>query len=133
MGKKAQKRLRRLVRENERLTQLEMFLKRETGQVLEYDPAKAPHPENWLEYSEGERIQLVTEYHKKAREPFGEDEGGERLHCAFQVVVENQLAMEVPEAVEKFNSFVSGGVPRHEALHELMRDLSTEVWKRLQK
>jgi len=35
--------------------------------VQHYDPLEAPDPEEWLELDEHERIELVRDYHGRAR------------------------------------------------------------------
>ena len=55
-----------------------------------YDPEMTPAAEEWLETDEGERIQLVEEYHRDARIPL--PKRARRLHVSMHVIVENQLA-----------------------------------------
>jgi len=61
---------------------------------LQYDPLEAPEPEEWLAIDEAERINLVKDYHRRARVRLP----NEKLHAVFHVVVENQIALgnEIP-------------------------------------
>jgi len=54
-----------------------------------YDPLQVPDPDDWLEIDEGERIELVREYH----EQFAEEMGSVTMHVSLHAVVENQLAL----------------------------------------
>jgi hypothetical protein len=55
-----------------------------------YDPDTSPTPEDWLQADEGERIELVSAYHrrKKIKLP------NLQLHSVIHVVVENQIALD---------------------------------------
>jgi len=61
---------------------------------LQYDPLEAPEPEEWLAIDEAERIDVVKDYHRRARVRLP----NEKLHAVFHVVVENQIALgnEIP-------------------------------------
>src|SRR6266404_1914692 len=79
-----------------------------------YDPAEAPDPAEWLGLDEGERLNLVSDYHRSA----GISTPNDSLHAVFHVIVENQVAIgdELPvrRAVKRL---MAGGLDRHEALH----------------
>ena len=57
--------------------------------MRQYNPDKQIDPEQWMEYSEDERISLVEQYHKKK----GIKISNVKVHAAFHVVAENQIAM----------------------------------------
>ena len=62
--------------------------------IERYDPQHAPDPEAWLALDEGERTELVLQYHRRARVRLP----NARLHATIHVVVENQVALgdEIP-------------------------------------
>lgn len=80
-----------------------------------YNPDKAPNADEWLALSEGERIDLAEEYHrrKKIRIP------GARAHAAFHAIVENQLAMGEQAVIETFDRLQDEGLSRHDAIHAI--------------
>jgi len=93
-----------------------------------YDPDRAPDPEAWLELDEGERIALVEDQHRAAREGGPNFTGHARIHT----VVENQIAMGIPHVVMTMTRLMREGLDRHDALHavgsvvaELMFELMT--------
>ena len=80
-----------------------------------YDASTAPDPEIWLELDEQERIDAVIDYHKRAKEPVGQDK---TMHALAHVIVENQIAMgdatAVPATLERL---MREGLDRHDAVH----------------
>jgi hypothetical protein len=94
---------------------------------LQYDPLEAPEPEEWLAIDEAERINLVKDYHRRARVRLP----NEKLHAVFHVVVENHIALgnEIP-VQSTVQRLMAEGLDRHEAIHaiasvlaEFMHDL----------
>ena len=79
-----------------------------------YDPEKAPDPAEWLELDEGERLQMVMTYHKRARIRVP----NRTAHAVIHAVVENQAALgdELPvrRTIERLTD---EGLDRHEAIH----------------
>ena len=74
-----------------------------------YDPDTSRNPADWLETDEGDRIEMVSSYHrrKKIRLP------NARLHAVIHVVVENQLALgeeAVVKTVLKGERKTAGGI-----------------------
>lgn len=84
--------------------------------LTRYDPNRAPDPERWLRTDEGQRIDIVGRYHKRA----GIRLPSPRIHAAIHVMVENQVAMgdETPVAAT-LQRLMGEGVDRHEALHAI--------------
>jgi len=80
----------------------------------QYDPIHAPDAAQWLETDEGERIELVRDYHRRAKVKLP----NARLHATIHVVVESQIAMgdELPvrRTVDRLQA---EGLDRHEAIH----------------
>jgi len=79
-----------------------------------YDPHVPPAPEEWLALDEQERIDLVEDYHRRARIRLPRA----KAHAIIHAVIENQIALgdEIPvqRAVQRL---MSEGLDRHEALH----------------
>jgi len=81
-----------------------------------YDPLLPPDPAEWLATDEGERIDLIVDYHRGVRVKLP----NQRLHATIHVVVENQVAMgdELPvrRSLERLQA---EGLDRHEAIHAI--------------
>jgi hypothetical protein len=79
-----------------------------------YDPQIKPDPQEWLALHELDRIQLVEDYHRRARIRLP----NENLHAIFHVVVENQIAEVTDLPVEDtLKRLMFEGLDRHEAIH----------------
>jgi Domain of unknown function (DUF1841) len=84
---------------------------------MRYDAGKAPHPQEWLELDESDRINEVIDYHRRRRLPVGENK---RLHAAAHVLVENQVAMSNATVVPAtLNRLMREGLDRHDAIHAI--------------
>ena len=83
-----------------------------------YDPHIPPDPVEWLDLDEDERRIQIADYHE--REGIDPPPGGEDVHAAAHLIVENRIALgdEVPDgaAVERL---MSEGLDRHDAVHAL--------------
>ena len=81
-----------------------------------YDPLVALDPEAWLSLDEAERIDLVQEYHRRARVRLPKPV----VHAAIHTAVENQVALgdEVP-AHRTLGRLMREGLDRHEAIHAI--------------
>jgi hypothetical protein len=79
-----------------------------------YDPHHPPEPEEWLALDEEERIELVEEYHRRARICVPRA----KAHAVIHAVIENQIALgdEIP-VQRTVQRLMSEGLDRHEALH----------------
>lgn len=93
--------------------------------MKEYDPLSAPPPEDWLGLDEGQRIELVREYHRK----LGQESPGEDLHAVLHVVIENQVLLgdETPVA-ETLQRLTDEGLDRHDAIHAIGTVLLEYIW-----
>ena len=80
----------------------------------QYDPLFAPDAEEWMAMDEGELIDLVHDYHRRARVRLP----NARLHATIHVVVETQIAMgsELPTG-RTVDRLQAEGLDRHEAIH----------------
>ncbi len=82
--------------------------------IRAYDPLNPPDPDDWQSTDEGERMMLVTEYHRQA----GVELPNEEVHAAVHVVVENQIALgDETSAPATLDRLMREGLDRHEAIH----------------
>jgi hypothetical protein len=95
-----------------------------------YDPLEAPDPEEWLAFDEQARIDLVLNYHRKARIRLP----NAKVHAIVHAMVETQIALEDETPARRTaQRLMDEGLDRHEALHatgwvliEFMSDLMDE-------
>jgi hypothetical protein len=89
-----------------------------------YDPAVAPDPGEWLALPEEERLDLVSDYHRRA----SVFPPREEMHASIHVIIENQIALgdELPvrRAVERL---MAEGLDRHQAVHAVGSVLSCQL------
>ena len=95
-----------------------------------YDRLEAPEAQEWLALDEQERIDLVLNYHRKARIRLP----NAKVHAIVHAMVETQIALgdETP-ARRTAQRLINEGLDRHEAIHaigwvliEFMSDLMDE-------
>lgn len=81
-----------------------------------YDPLIAPDPKKWLMLDEQERLDLVEDYHWRARV----DLPNEKVHAIAHAVVENQIAIGEELRVERtLRRLMAEGLDRHDAIHAI--------------
>jgi hypothetical protein len=80
-----------------------------------YDASVAPHAASWLRFDEQDRLDLAVRYHRRIRA----DLPNERVHAAIHVIIENQLAMGIPEVVETLARLRREGLTRHDSIHAI--------------
>ncbi len=79
-----------------------------------YDPLKPPDPERWRSLDEQEQIDLVQDYHRRARIRLP----NATVHAVVHVVVENQIALGDETPVRRtVQRLISEGLDRHQSLH----------------
>ena len=90
-----------------------------------YDPLEAPDPEEWLELDEHERIELVRDYHRRARIRLP----NEKLHATLHAIVEAQIALgdETP-AGRIAQRLIGEGLDRHDAIHAIGMVLAEHIY-----
>ena len=93
-----------------------------------YDPEAPPQSAAWLETDEGERIELVSAYHRRKKVHLP----NRQLHAVIHVVVENQLALGEEVVVETLARLQSEGLSRHDALHAIGSVLAADLYQLLQ-
>jgi hypothetical protein len=90
-----------------------------------YDPLKAADPKGWLALDEQERINLVRDYHRRARIRTPNDE----MHALFHAIVETQVALgdETPVR-DTLRRLMDEGLDRHDAIHAIGSVLSEFIF-----
>ncbi len=63
---------------------------------MNYNPNVSPNFALWLELDEAERITTVIAYHERNREKLP----NQRLHATIHVIIENQLAEQIPAVTD---------------------------------
>jgi hypothetical protein len=91
----------------------------------DYNPLKAPAPEEWLALDEDERLELVKDYHRRARIRVPNLE----VHAVAHSIVENQIALgdETP-AQRAAERLMKQGLDRHEAIHAIGSVLMANIF-----
>ena len=91
---------------------------------MRYDPSVGPDPRGWLELDEGERVLLVRQYHKRAKERAGNPE----LHAIIHATVETQLAEGHPDARAAFERLSREGLERHNIVHAIGSVVAEDIY-----
>ncbi len=79
-----------------------------------YDPLRPPDPGQWRSIDEQAQIQLVHDYHRRARIHVPNT----MAHSVVHVVVENQIALGDETPVRRtVQRLISEGLDRHESIH----------------
>jgi len=98
--------------------------------IMKYDPDTGVEPTGWLELDEAERLDLVLEYHRRARVKLP----NLRMHATIHAIVEYQIAMgdEFPAArtVERLQA---EGLDRHEAIHAVGSVVAEQIYDLVKK
>jgi hypothetical protein len=81
-----------------------------------YNPIEAPNPEEWLALDERARIDLVRDYHRRARIRLPI----ERVHAMLHAIVETQIALgDKTTARRTALRLMDEGLDRHETIHAI--------------
>jgi hypothetical protein len=81
-----------------------------------YNPDRAIDSLEWTTLDEGERLYLVERYHRKERIKMP----NLRIHAAFHVAVENQVALAEKIPVQKtLERLMREGLSRHDGIHTI--------------
>jgi len=90
-----------------------------------YDPLKAPDPGKWLALDEQERIDLVRDYHRRARIKLPDA----TLHAVVHAIVESQIALGDQLSVRRTaQRLMDEGLDRHDAIHAVGSVLSEFIF-----
>lgn len=90
-----------------------------------YNPDTSPTPTDWLGTDEGDRIELVSAYHRRKKIKLS----NAQLHAVIHVVVENQLALGEPMVVNTLSRLQGEGLSRHDALHAIGSVLAENLYE----
>jgi hypothetical protein len=83
---------------------------------MQYDADEQPDPDVWLVLDEMERLDLVSDYHRRTGVQLETPE----LHAMAHVVVENQVALgEATSVPEVLDRLINEGLNRHDAVHAI--------------
>jgi hypothetical protein len=83
---------------------------------MRYDADRQPDAQSWLDLDEGERIDMVVDYHRRTRVKLE----NAKVHAVAHVIVENQIALgEPPLASATLARLMDEGLDRHDAVHAL--------------
>ena len=89
-----------------------------------YDPLKPPDPEQWRSIDEQEQIEIVQDYHRRARIRLP----NATLHALVHVIVENQIALGDETPVRRtVQRLISEGLDRHDSIHAVGSVLAGHV------
>jgi hypothetical protein len=79
-----------------------------------YDPLRAPDPEQWQLLDEDEQIEVVQDYHRRARIRLP----NAKAHAIAHAVVESQIALGDETPVQRtIQRLMLEGLDRHDAIH----------------
>ena len=93
-----------------------------------YDPDASRASADWLQTDEGERIELVSSYHRRKKIHLP----NAQLHAVIHVIVENQLALGDEIVVETLARLQREGLGRHDAVHAIGSVLAVDLYELMQ-
>jgi hypothetical protein len=93
-----------------------------------YDPETSRPSVDWLQTDEGERIELVSSYHRRKKIHLP----NAQLHAVIHVVVENQVALGEEVVIETLARLRKEGLSRHDALHAIGSVLAADLYELMQ-
>jgi hypothetical protein len=93
-----------------------------------YDPDTSRPSADWLQLDEGDRIELVSSYHRRKKIVLP----NAQLHAVIHVVIENQLALGETVVFETLARLQSEGLSRHDALHAIGSVLASDLYELMQ-
>ena len=80
-----------------------------------YDPLRAPDPEAWLALDEQKRVELVRDYHRRARIRLP----NAKVHAVMHAIVETQIAHGDETPARTAQRLMNDGLDRHETVHAI--------------
>jgi hypothetical protein len=93
-----------------------------------YDPDASWDAADWLQTDEGERVELVSSFHRRRKIQLP----NAQLHAVIHVIVENQLALGDETVVQTLARLQSEGLGRHDALHAIGSVLAADLYELMQ-
>ena len=92
--------------------------------MYRYRPRRPPDPAMWLSLDEQDRIGLVEAFHRSERIELP----NAKVHAAFHVIVENQIAEAHDPVVRAIDRLAGEGLDRHECIHAVAWVLSQQFY-----
>ena len=86
-------------------------------------PSRRPMPKGGWRWDDGERIERVQAWHRKARVRLP----NAKVHAVLHTVVETQIAMKLPAVTGAMARLMAEGLDRHEAVHAVGSVLITHI------
>ena len=93
-----------------------------------YDPDASWDAADWLQTDEGERIELVSSFHRRRKIHLP----NAQLHAVIHVIVENQLALGDDIVVGTLARLQREGLGRHDAVHAIGSVLAADLYELMQ-
>ena len=93
-----------------------------------YDPDASWDSADWLQTDEGERIELVSSFHRRKKIHLP----NAQLHAVIHVIVENQLALGEEVVAQTLARLQEEGLDRHDALHAIGSVLAEDLYELMQ-
>jgi len=93
-----------------------------------YDPDASWDAADWLQTDEGERIELVSSFHRRRKIHLP----NAQLHAVIHVIVENQLALGDQIVVATLARLQREGLGRHDAVHAIGSVLAADLYELMQ-
>jgi len=93
-----------------------------------YDPDASWDAADWLQTDEGERIELVSSFHRRRKIHLP----NAQLHAVIHVIVENQLALGDEIVVGTLARLQREGLGRHDAVHAIGSVLAADLYELMQ-
>jgi len=96
--------------------------------MKKYDPYHPVDPKQWLALDEGERLDMILKYHRRAGDPLPNP----HIHAHFHTIVETQIAMgdELPVRAT-LERLMAEGLDRHDAIHAIASVLAGHIFDML--
>lgn len=94
--------------------------------INRYHPKETPVPEQWLAQEPDHLIMLIESYHEN--EGIDPGEGGHAVHATLHLVVENQVAEDVPYVRATIERLIREGLSRHESIHAVAAVLAEDIF-----
>jgi hypothetical protein len=92
-----------------------------------YNPNKPINSEEWLSLDETKRIDIVSAYHRKMRIELP----NRKIHSVIHAIIENQLALEIPEVKDALVRLMADGLDRHDSIHAIGSVLAKHLYNAL--
>jgi hypothetical protein len=100
-------------------------VERKEGPMWKYDPTVEPDAEEWGSLGEGEQIEFVRQYHRRAKVKLP----NANLHAVIHTIVENQIKLGDKTPVRRtIDRLQVEGLDRHDAIHAVGSILAEHMY-----